>query len=171
MAKYTPNSPLSVEEKANLITKNLEEILGAKFNEDNSIYSEKLLNLLSERDLKIYWGTAITGKPHIAYFLPICKIADFLLAGCDVTILFADLHGFLDNLKAPWELLSYRTQYYEFIIKAMLRYDTIFITSPLSLYLDFNNTVNCKRAYDHMFTKCYILLLCYTLPKQRYSST
>ena len=123
MAKYNPNPPrLSVEERANLITKNLEEVLGAKSNEDSSIYSEKLLNLLSERDLKIYWGTAITGKPHVAYFLPICKIADFLLAGCDVTILFADLHGFLDNQKAPWDLLIYRTQYYEFIIKAMLRY-------------------------------------------------
>ncbi len=37
-----------------------------------------------------------------------------------VTILFADLHAYLDNLKAPWELLSLRTQYYEHIIKAML---------------------------------------------------
>ena len=29
----------------------------------------------------------------------------------------ADLHGYLDNQKAPWELLELRTKYYEFIIK------------------------------------------------------
>jgi len=37
-----------------------------------------------------------------------------------VTILFADLHAYLDNMKAPWELLMLRTQYYEHSIKAML---------------------------------------------------
>jgi tyrosyl-tRNA synthetase len=26
-------------------------------------------------------------------------VADFLKAGCEVTILFADLHAFLDNMK------------------------------------------------------------------------
>ena len=36
------------------------------------------------------------------------QIADFLAAGCRVTVLFADLHAFLDNMKAPWELLAYR---------------------------------------------------------------
>lgn len=38
-----------------------------------------------------------------------------------MTILFADLHAYLDNMKAPWELLRYRTDYYEKVIKAMLR--------------------------------------------------
>jgi tyrosyl-tRNA synthetase len=49
------------------------------------------------------------------------KIADFLSAGCHVTILFADLHAYLDNMKAPWELLKLRTKYYEAAIKAMLQ--------------------------------------------------
>ena len=70
--------------------------------------------------LQIYWGTATTGRPHVAYFVPMSKIADFLRAGCRVTILLADLHGYLDNMKAPWELLEKRTEYYEKIIKAML---------------------------------------------------
>jgi tyrosyl-tRNA synthetase len=48
------------------------------------------------------------------------KLADFLAAGCKVTVLFADLHAYLDNMKAPWELLRLRTQYYEAVIKAML---------------------------------------------------
>lgn len=34
--------------------------------------------------------------------------------------MFADLHAYLDNMKAPWELLALRTQYYEQAIKAML---------------------------------------------------
>ena len=62
-------------------------------------------------------GTATTGAPHIAYFVPMSKIADFLRAGCEVTILFADLHAYLDNQKAPWELLKHRTDYYEAVIK------------------------------------------------------
>lgn len=38
-----------------------------------------------------------------------------------MTILFADLHAYLDNMKAPWELLALRTDYYEHVIKAMLK--------------------------------------------------
>lgn len=34
--------------------------------------------------------------------------------------MFADLHAYLDNMKAPWELLELRVQYYEHSIKAML---------------------------------------------------
>jgi len=45
---------------------------------------DKLNDILKERDLKLYWGTATTGKPHIAYFVPMSKIADFLKAGCEV---------------------------------------------------------------------------------------
>lgn len=82
---------------------------------------EELKKVLAERDLNIYWGTATTGKPHIAYFVPMSKIADFLRAGCHVTILFADLHAYLDNMKAPWDLLKLRTSYYENIIKSMLK--------------------------------------------------
>lgn len=101
---------LSPDDKFHLITRNLQEVLG----------EEKLKQVLQERELKVYWGTATTGKPHVAYFVPMSKIADFLKAGCEVTILFADLHAYLDNMKAPWELLELRVQYYEQVIKAML---------------------------------------------------
>ena len=115
------SSSLSIEDKINLITRNLEEVLGSKLDGCEKFSTEKLANVLRERNLKIYWGTAITGRPHVAYFLPICKIADFLKAGCDVTILFADLHGFLDNVQEPWDLIVFRTKYYEFVIKSMLK--------------------------------------------------
>jgi tyrosyl-tRNA synthetase len=96
-----------------LITRNLQEVIGG----------DEMARLLQqkERPLKIYWGTATTGKPHIGYFLPLCKIADFLEAGCEVTILFADLHAFLDNMKSTWELLALRVEYYQTLIKAMLQ--------------------------------------------------
>jgi hypothetical protein len=106
----TTRNSLTFEERYHLITRNLQEIVG----------DEKLKNVLKERDLRIYWGTATTGRPHIAYFVPMSKISDFLLAGCEVTILFADLHAYLDNMKAPWELLAKRTEYYARVIKAML---------------------------------------------------
>ncbi|XP_065908661.1 tyrosine--tRNA ligase, cytoplasmic-like [Dysidea avara] len=100
----------SVDEKLSLIKRNLDEVLG----------EDKLKTILTERDVRIYWGTATTGRPHVAYFVPMAKIADFLRAGCHVTILFADLHGYLDNQKAPWQLLTLRVKYYEVIIKSML---------------------------------------------------
>uniref|UniRef100_A0A1B0GMG9 Tyrosine--tRNA ligase n=2 Tax=Phlebotomus papatasi TaxID=29031 RepID=A0A1B0GMG9_PHLPP len=102
----------SWEVKKQLICRNLQETLG----------EEKLVSILKEgRDVKIYWGTATTGKPHVAYFVPMSKIADFLKAGCEVTVLFADLHAYLDNMKAPWALLELRVKYYEAAIKAMLQ--------------------------------------------------
>jgi len=101
---------MTVPEKKAIMFRNLQEVLG----------EDRIDEVMKTRDLKIYWGTATTGKPHIAYFVPMSKVADFLKAGCEVTILFADLHAYLDNMKAPWELLKLRTEYYEHVIKAML---------------------------------------------------
>ena len=101
---------LSTPEKKKIMFRNLQEVLG----------EDRIDEVMKTRDLKIYWGTATTGKPHIAYFVPMSKVVDFLKAGCEVTILFADLHAYLDNMKAPWELLKLRTEYYEHVIKAML---------------------------------------------------
>ncbi len=102
---------MDTKEKFELITKDLQEVVD----------EEKIKEILKKRELKIYWGTAPTGKPHVGYFVPILKIGDFLKAGCEVTILFADLHAYLDNMKSTWDLLDKRTKYYEFIIKEMLK--------------------------------------------------
>ena len=108
--KSGPGAHLSPEEKLALIQRNLQETLG----------EDRIKEILKTRDLTLYWGTATTGKPHIGYFVPMSKIADYLNAGCEVTVLFADLHAYLDNMKAPWPLLKLRTEYYEHLIKAML---------------------------------------------------
>jgi len=127
---------LSQAEKKALIQRNLQETLG----------DDRIDEVLKTRDLKIYWGTATTGKPHIAYFVPMSKIADFLNAGCEVTILFADLHAYLDNMKAPWALLQLRTEYYEHAIKAMLE--------SLGVPLD---KLKFVRGTDYQLSKEYTL--------------
>ena len=38
-----------------------------------------------------------------------------------MTVLFANLHAYLDNMKSTWELLEFRTEYYRRVIKGMLR--------------------------------------------------
>lgn len=94
-----------------LICDNLEEIIGL----------DKLKNKIeSGKQLKIYWGTSPTGKPHIGYLIPIIKIAQLVKADCEVVILLADLHAFLDSNKTSWELLEYRTMYYELLLKKLL---------------------------------------------------
>lgn len=105
------NNDIELEKKIALIKNNLQEVT------DENI----MRKIVSKRPLKIYWGTAITGSPHIAYFVPIMKIRDFINAGCVVKILLADVHGFLDNLKAPIDKIALRKVYYEKLIESMLK--------------------------------------------------
>ena len=54
---------------------------------------DKLDELLKEgKPISIYWGTATTGKPHVAYYVGVTKIGDFLRAGCEV---FVFLHNII----------------------------------------------------------------------------
>jgi len=101
---------MDVKKRLELIKRNTEEILG----------EEELKKLLKEKNKSVvYWGTAITGTPHIAYFLPILKLCDFLKGGFKVKVLLADLHGALDN--TPWPELEKRYAYYEKIIPLMFK--------------------------------------------------
>ncbi|KAI8938959.1 hypothetical protein NX059_004809 [Plenodomus lindquistii] len=107
-----PSANMSEEDKMALIKVNLAEVLNPE------IMNEALKK---QGYLKVYWGTATTGRPHCGYFVPILKIAQFLAAGCHVKILLADIHGFLDNLKAPIELVKFRAEYYRYTITALLK--------------------------------------------------
>ena len=96
-----------------LITRNLQEIIG----------DDKLRQIVSERPLKLYWGTSPTGKPHIGYLVPLIKLADFIQAQAEVTILIADLHAYLDSMKLSptWNLVNARSEYYVKILTAVLK--------------------------------------------------
>src|SRR3989338_4382286 len=100
---------MDVKKRQELVKRNTEEILG----------EEELKEVLKKEKPVIYWGTAPTGKPHVGYFLPMLKIADFLKAGFKVKILLADLHAALDN--TPWEVLEKRYEYYSEIIPLMIK--------------------------------------------------
>ena len=107
----TDNINNIVEHRLELIKENLDEIIGL----------DKLEELVkSNKTIKVYWGTSPTGKPHIGYLIPLIKIAQLVQAGCEVTILFADLHAYLDSMKTSWDLLELRTKYYTKLIKQIL---------------------------------------------------
>ncbi|KAI1437459.1 tyrosyl-tRNA synthetase [Xylaria sp. CBS 124048] len=99
-------------ERLALIKENLAEFL-------NPEIIEKIIN--EGRNPRIYWGTATTGRPHCGYLVAGVKIAQMLASGCEMVILLADIHGFLDNLKAPIELVEHRANYYRFAITALLQ--------------------------------------------------
>lgn len=104
--------PTTPDERLALINENLAELLNP----------EIIKKILDEGgNPKIYWGTATTGRPHTGYLVPAIKIAQLLAAGCEVTVLLADIHGFLDNLKAPLELVESRAVFYKFVITALLK--------------------------------------------------
>ncbi|MFH1073085.1 MAG: tyrosine--tRNA ligase [Nanoarchaeota archaeon] len=101
---------MTPEEKFSLIKRNTEEI----------VTDAELLELLRTKSKpSVYLGTAITGRPHIGYFIWVLKMADFLKAGFHVKVLLADLHGCLDN--TPWELLENRLTYYSLVIPEMFK--------------------------------------------------
>jgi len=81
---------------------------------------ETMVKILSKRPLKIYWGTAPTGAMHIGYLVPLLKIAQLLMADCEIKILIADLHAFLDSQKTPLKRLEARTKYYQVVIETVL---------------------------------------------------
>ncbi|KAJ2895750.1 putative tyrosyl-tRNA synthetase [Zalerion maritima] len=104
---------MTPEESLALIKANLSEVLNPEIIDD--------VVLKEKRPLRVYWGTAPTGRPHCGYFVPMIKIAELLHAGCHVQILLADLHAYLDNMKSTLELVEYRAKYYEAMIKSLLK--------------------------------------------------
>ena len=123
--------------KLDLIKENLTEIIGVKELEEK---------ILEDKNLKVYWGTSPTGRPHIGYFIPLLKIAQLVKADCEVTILLADLHAYLDAMKTTWELLDLRTHFYEELIKQML----------LRLEVDLSK-VKFIRGSDYQLNKEYTI--------------
>lgn len=101
---------MDVEKRFELIKRNTAEIIS----------EEELRKLLKEKKKPVmYLGTAITGRPHIGYFVWVLKLADFLKAGFKVKLLLADIHGALDN--TPWDVLEKRYDYYKAIIPLMFK--------------------------------------------------
>ncbi|HLD79148.1 MAG TPA: tyrosine--tRNA ligase [Candidatus Nanoarchaeia archaeon] len=101
---------MNPEQKLALIKRNTQEI----------VTEAELLDLLKKKKQPVvYLGTAITGRPHIGYYVWVLKMADFLKAGFKVKVLLADIHGALDN--CPWDVLEKRYKYYSNVIPLMFQ--------------------------------------------------
>ncbi|MEK6853292.1 MAG: tyrosine--tRNA ligase [Nanoarchaeota archaeon] len=101
---------MNPEQKLALIKRNTQEI----------VTEPELLELLKKKKQPtVYLGTAVTGRPHLGYYVWVLKMADFLKAGFKVKVLLADLHGALDN--CPWGVLEKRYRYYSAVIPLMFQ--------------------------------------------------
>ncbi|MFB6118671.1 tyrosine--tRNA ligase [Halosegnis sp.] len=102
---------MDAAERARLVTRYTEE----------AVTRDEIESILADRDEPhVYIGYAPTGEMHIGHFTTMRKLADFLAAGLEVTVLIADLHAHLDDEKSPFELLDARSRYYEEAIRGMI---------------------------------------------------
>ena len=101
---------MDTAERLELATRNTAEV----------VEESELQQLLAEGTPSAYIGYAPTGEMHIGHFTTMRKLADFLGAGMEVTVLIADLHAHLDDAKSPFDLLNARSAYYQETIEAMI---------------------------------------------------
>ncbi|PSP33990.1 tyrosine--tRNA ligase [Halobacteriales archaeon QH_10_67_22] len=101
---------MDTAERLELATRNTAEV----------VEESELQQLLAEGTPSAYIGYAPTGEMHIGHFTTMRKLADFLGAGMEVTVLIADLHAHLDDAKSPFDLLDARSAYYQETIEAMI---------------------------------------------------
>ncbi|WP_255195900.1 tyrosine--tRNA ligase [Halorarius litoreus] len=102
---------MDTAERAELVARYTEEV----------ITEEEVHDLFeAEETPHAYIGYAPTGEMHIGHFTTMRKLADFLRAGMEVTVLVADLHAHLDDEKSPFELLDARSEYYQEAILGMI---------------------------------------------------
>lgn len=77
------------------------------------VTEEELEEILEEVDNPTsYWGVAPTGAPHLGYYRVAEKQQHLMEEGFDHTILIADLHGYLDDEKTPWDAMEDRSDAY-----------------------------------------------------------
>ena len=117
---------MDVKKRFELIKQNTQEILT----------EEDLLKLLkTKKQISAYHGTAPTGPYHMAYLVPIGKMLELERAGIKIKFLIADIHAALDDLKAPWNQIKERAEYYKKCIVEKTRKNYSVLFSPYSLYI------------------------------------
>jgi tyrosyl-tRNA synthetase len=106
------------------ITEDIDEIIGEEY----------IKEILERRNLKIYWGTTPSSLLHIFHIIPLLQIKKFIKCGCEVKILLADIHAYLDlvnksydnnndsNESIKFEILAHRRDIHENLIKYLIRY-------------------------------------------------
>lgn len=105
---------MDIEKKIELVKRNTAEILT----------EEELRQLMETKAHPVaYDGITVTGPFHMGYLIPFSKMLDFHKAGIKNIVLIADIHSALDDLKAPWEELEKRSEYYKKCIELSFPWD------------------------------------------------
>jgi len=104
--------PPSTPSPLTLLRSRMEEVLG----EDDIV--DKLNR---GQTLRVYWGTAPTGPPSLAYYLPLLKLKELLTVPMNVTILLADVHSYMDLGLSEFVRTTERATLYEAVLQTMLR--------------------------------------------------
>lgn len=79
------------------------------------------LDELNKSNPHIYWGTAPTRMPSIAYLLPLLKLKQCINLGLKVTIFIADMHSFMDKGAEHIKRTEDRAKFYEYLLVALMR--------------------------------------------------
>src|SRR3990170_7356732 len=102
-------------------TQSILEILS--HNTHETIGMDELKDRLeSGTNLNLYWGTAPTRVPSLAYLVPLLKLRECIRTKrVNITIFLADLHSFMDKGFNSVEKVKERTDFYEFILTHLMR--------------------------------------------------
>lgn len=97
----------------------------ARRNTSEILTEEELRILLETKSTPVvYDGITVTGPFHMGYLIPFGKMLDFDKSGMKNKILIADVHSAMDDLKAPWEQLDKRSEYYQKCIELSFPWET-----------------------------------------------
>ncbi|KAF7854664.1 hypothetical protein EAF04_010233 [Stromatinia cepivora] len=107
------------------------------------------------RKPRCLWATSPTGKPHIGYFIPILKFADFIEADVDVVASLLDAYSFLDNVHYPMEQVLQRMHYYKFVICAAI--DAIGIPSSKIQFVQESTYANTREFTVDQWKLCTLV--------------
>jgi len=105
------------EQRLELIRRNAVEVV-----ED----SELVELLKSKKNPSVYCGYETSGEVHLGHLVTITKLLDFQKAGCEVKVLFADWHTWL-NQKGDWDFINRQVKLWEKAFKAAGLSDAKFI--------------------------------------------
>ncbi len=132
---------MDTDERRQLVTRYTDEVVTDK----------ELDDILQQEAPRVYIGYAPTGMMHIGHFTTIRKLADFLDAGFEVTVLVADIHAELDIEKSPPELIEARAEYYEEAIRGML--DAAGVDPDAVTFVrgsDYQHDAGYQKGYMHL---------------------
>ncbi len=88
---------MDIEEKIALVKRNVEEV----------VTDEELRELFEKNPHpKAYVGYEPSGKVHMGHVMTVNKLLDLQKAGCEITVLLANVHAYLNRKGTPEEILK-----------------------------------------------------------------